>query len=70
VDGKICELIALGTDSSDETFSYFILDDGLVSRKRRRMILDPVFKYVGIGTSYHRKYNKITVLLLAENVSQ
>jgi uncharacterized protein YkwD len=64
IEGKVCELISLGTDGADETFSYFLIDDGLASRKRRRMLLDPVFKYIGVGSAYHAKYNKITVILL------
>lgn len=44
------------------------MDDGLVSRKRRTTLLDPIYKYVGIGTSFHEKYGTVTVIILAEDV--
>lgn len=62
--------MCLGTNSAEETFAYFLLDDGLASRKRRRMLLDPTFKYIGVGTANHSFCGTITVILLAENISQ
>jgi hypothetical protein len=41
-----------------------MLDDGLASRKRRRMLLDPVYRYIGIGHAVHSQYQYITVILL------
>jgi uncharacterized protein YkwD len=52
----------------EEIYSYFLIDDGLASRKRRRMLLDPTFKYIGIGTAKHINYGTITVILLAERI--
>jgi uncharacterized protein YkwD len=45
-----------------------LIDDGLVSRKRRRTLLDPVYNYIGVGTSFHDKYGIVTVIILAEDV--
>lgn len=45
-----------------------LIDDGLTSRKRRKTLLDPIYNYVGIGTSYHEKYGTVTVIILAEDV--
>lgn len=45
-----------------------MIDDGLVSRKRRKTLLDPIYNYVGIGTSFHEKYGTVSVLILAEDV--
>jgi hypothetical protein len=60
------ELIALGVEGSDELATYFLLDDGMASRKRRRMLLDPAYNHVGLGTAAHRLHGVITVVLLAE----
>ena len=32
--------------------------------------MDRDYKYIGIGTSYHRHHETITVILLAEQVSE
>lgn len=64
----MCELICLGINNVEEIYSYFLIDDGLASRKRRRMLLDPTFKYIGIGTAKHINYGTITVILLAERI--
>lgn len=50
--------------------TYFMLDDGLATRKRRRMLLDRGYKYIGIGNSYHKLHETIVVILLAEQVSE
>lgn len=65
MEGKVGELICLGTNSAEETVSYFLIDDGLASRKRRRMLLDPEYKYIGVGSSNHAVYGTVTVILLA-----
>lgn len=50
----------------NEISTYFLIDDGLASRKRRRMLLDPVYKYIGVGHAAHSQYQTVTVILLAE----
>ena len=30
--------------------------------------MDPIFNYIGIGTSYHEKYEACTVIILAEDI--
>ena len=66
MDGKIGELVSLCASTPNEVSSYFLIDDGLASRKRRRMLLDPVYKYIGVGQSVHSQYQTVTVILLAE----
>lgn len=63
------ELIALKATSSEETAAYFLIDDGLATRKRRRMLLDEGYGFIGVGTAYHRFHDIITVILLADHVS-
>lgn len=46
-----------------------LIDDGLASRKRRNMLLDPVFKYIGIGCCYHKKNEACTVIIMAEDIT-
>lgn len=45
--------------------SYFLIDDGLMSRKRRRMLLDPIYHYIGVGQAKHSTQGSIVVILLA-----
>lgn len=66
--GKVGELICFATNSPFETYSYFLVDDGLATRKRRRMLFDPEYRYIGTGTAAHHIYGTITVILLAEKV--
>ena len=68
VNGNIGELIALRCNSAEEASTYFLLDDGLASRKRRRMLLDPRYHFIGVGTAKHKDYDHIHVILLAEEV--
>lgn len=30
--------------------------------------MDPIFKYIGIGTSYHESHEACTVIILAEDI--
>lgn len=69
IEGKVGELICLGTNSAEEALTYFLIDDGLMSRKRRRMLLDPEYRYIGVGTAPHATYGTIAVVLLAEKIS-
>ena len=68
VEGSIGELIALKANSGEEVATYFMLDDGLASRKRRRMLLDPKYRYIGVGNASHRQHETIMVILLTEQV--
>ena len=55
-------------NSAEENFAYFLIDDGLASRKRRRMLLDRDYRYIGVGMSSHSTHSAITVIILAESV--
>lgn len=68
VHGNIGELIALRCQTAEEVSTYFLIDDGLASRKRRRMLLDPKYKFIGVGMSHHKEYQTICVLILAEEI--
>jgi uncharacterized protein YkwD len=60
--------MCLTASSADEIATYFLIDDGLASRKRRRMLLDPVYRYMGVGHAAHSTFGLITVILLAETL--
>jgi hypothetical protein len=47
-----------------------LIDDGLESRKRRRSLLDPRYKYIGIASNIHNKFDFCTVIILADNISE
>jgi uncharacterized protein YkwD len=68
VKGKLSEVCEFGGESGGEIVEWLLIDDGLASRKRRNTILNPVFKYIGIGTALHSVYGVVTVVVLAEEV--
>lgn len=70
VNGSIGELIALRCQTGEEVSTFFLIDDGLATRKRRRMLLDPRYRFIGVGTAEHRMYETIVVVLLAEDISE
>ena len=47
---------------------WLLIDDGLASRKRRSTLLNPEFRYVGIGSYMHEIHGVVTVIILAEDV--
>lgn len=53
VKGKVSSVCEFGAESGDEIVQWLLIDDGLTSRKRRNTLLNPIFKYVGIGTALH-----------------
>lgn len=63
-------MVGLQTHSGAETATYFLLDDGLATRKRRRMLLDPLYRYIGAASSSHKLHGVITIILLAEDVPE
>ena len=46
-------LVAPASCTISKSLSNYQIDDGLISRKRRKTLLDPIYNYVGIGSSYH-----------------
>lgn len=68
VKGKLSELYDFGGESGEEIVEWLLIDDGLASRKRRNILLNPQFQYIGIGTSLHNVHGVITVIVLAEDV--
>jgi uncharacterized protein YkwD len=54
VKGRLSEVYEFGGKNSQDVLEELLIDDGLTSRKRRNTLLDPVYKYVGIGSSYHQ----------------
>ncbi len=56
-----------GGRNANEILEEFLIDDGLASRKRRNTIMDPIYNYIGIGSSYHSQYDTVTVIILAED---
>ena len=53
IKGRLSEVYEFGGRTPQEILEELLIDDGLVSRKRRNTLLDPVFKYIGIGSCYH-----------------
>lgn len=70
INGRVNEVIELGSYNSSDILMDLLVDDGLISRKRRKALLDPNYEYVGIAWSMHKTYGFCTVIVLAENVSE
>ena len=70
VNGRVNEVIELGSSTSFEVLMDLLVDDGLVTRKRRKALLDPNYEYVGIAWGMHRAHGFCTVIVLADNVSE
>jgi uncharacterized protein YkwD len=47
-----------------------LVDDGLITRKRRRALLNPNYEYIGIAWGMHKQYGFCTVILLADSISE
>lgn len=45
-----------------------LVDDGLATRRRRHNLLDPDFRFIGVGVAPHSVYGYITVIILAQEV--
>ena len=65
--GKVSEVMDFGCSTAEEVIEWLLIDDGLASRKRRNTLLDPDFRFVGIGTNFHRVHGFVTVIILAED---
>jgi uncharacterized protein YkwD len=70
INGRVNELIELGSYNSLDILMDLLVDDGLVTRKRRKALLDPNYEYVGIAWSMHKAHGFCTVIVLAENISE
>lgn len=70
VRGKVVELIQVSGTESKEILTEMLVDDGLATRKRRRNLLDPSYHHIGIGVAPHSIYGYITVIILAEMVTE
>jgi uncharacterized protein YkwD len=68
VKGRISEVTDFGGESGQEVIEWLLIDDGLTSRKRRLTLLDPEFKFIGIGSYMHETHGVVTVIILAEDV--
>ena len=68
VKGRLTEVYEFGGNNANEILEELLIDDGLISRKRRNTLLDPIFNYIGVGTSYHEKTGACTVIILAEDI--
>ena len=53
VRGRLTEVYEFGGRNAQEVLEWLLIDDGLVSRKRRNTLLDPIYKYVGVGSCFH-----------------
>lgn len=53
VKGRLSEVYEFGGRTPNEILEELLIDDGLASRKRRNTLMDPIYNYIGIASSYH-----------------
>ena len=55
------EAINYGTLDARTTVIELLVDDGVPSRGHRQILLDPAYRYVGVGIGPHAKYREMWV---------
>jgi uncharacterized protein YkwD len=63
--GRIGENIQYGHASAPRIVSSLLIDDGVPSRGHRKIILGPLFRYVGVAFGPHPKFRHLCVLVFA-----
>jgi len=58
--------VQFGPKSGSEYIVSAYVDDGFTERPNRKIMIDPLFKYVGLSICEHRSYGKMLVIIYAE----
>jgi uncharacterized protein YkwD len=64
-NGKIGEIIHYGHATAGRIVSSLLIDDGVPSRGHRKIILDPLFRHVGVAFGPHPKFRTLCVIVFA-----
>lgn len=59
------ENISYGQDRAQEIVFQMLVDDGVPSRGHRRNLLQPAFRFIGLGLGTHPKYDHVCVINFA-----
>ena len=63
--GKVGENIQYGHASAARIVSSLLIDDGVPSRGHRKIIMEPLFRYIGVAFGPHPKFRYMCVLVFA-----
>jgi uncharacterized protein YkwD len=63
--GKVGENIQYGHAVPSRIVSSLLIDDGVPSRGHRKIILEPLFRYIGVAFGPHPKFRNMCVLVFA-----
>lgn len=63
--GKVGENIQYGHVTAARIVSSLLIDDGVPSRGHRKIILEPLFQYIGVAFGPHPKFRHMCVLVFA-----
>jgi uncharacterized protein YkwD len=63
--GKVGENIQYGHATPTRIVSSLLIDDGVPSRGHRKIILEPLFRYIGVAFGPHPKFRNMCVLVFA-----
>jgi uncharacterized protein YkwD len=63
--GKVGENIQYGHSSAARIVSSLLIDDGVPSRGHRKIIMEPLFRYIGVAFGPHPKFRHMCVLVFA-----
>jgi len=64
------ENISYGKDTAEEIVIQWLIDDGVPDRIHRKNLLNPYYRYIGVGCGYHSRYNIMGVMDVAEEYSE
>jgi uncharacterized protein YkwD len=62
----LAEAISYGPTDARSVVISLLVDDGVPNRGHRQGLLNPAFRYVGVGCGRHATYNKMCVIDLAK----
>ena len=63
--GKVGENIQYGHASAARIVSSLLIDDGVPSRGHRKIIMEPLFRYIGVAFGPHPNFRHMCVLVFA-----
>jgi centrin-1 len=68
--GALGENISYGNSNAKDIIIEMIIDDGVSSRPSRLNILNPNYKYIGVGFGAHKEFENIVVVDFVESITE
>jgi len=61
------ENISYGKETAEEMVIQWLIDENIPDRIHRKILLDPSYRYIGVGCGYHNKWKIFSVMDVAVN---